>query len=45
MEAKLLSFEHKEVGKVSLTDYIFGLEAREVNYYIRVLVRRSGIKK
>jgi len=29
MEAKLVNFENKEVGVVSLTDYIFGLEDRE----------------
>ncbi|MGC0371829.1 MAG: hypothetical protein DGJ47_000530 [Rickettsiaceae bacterium] len=29
MEAKLVSFENKEVGVVPLTDYIFGLESRE----------------
>lgn len=29
METKLVSFENKEVGKVAITDYIFGLEARE----------------
>lgn len=29
MKANLVSFENKVVGEVSLTDYIFGLEARE----------------
>lgn len=29
MKANLVSFENKVIGEVSLTDYIFGLEARE----------------